>query len=207
MTTKIYLYPLVIRLWHVINIVTILLLILTGISLQYSDPSHPFIRFDLAVQIHNIFGVVLILSYVLFFLGNIFSGNVKHYKITLDEHYFSKLVKQSIYYSYGIFKGAKPPFPINESNKFNPLQQFSYIVIMYVFVPSLIITGIGLLLPELVPNKIVGYGGIFVTDLMHIIGGFIVTVFLFVHIYFCTIGKNPFKNFKSIFTGWHEDNH
>jgi len=206
MSTKIYLYPLLIRIWHLINALAIIFLIITGISLQYSDPLYPFMRFDLAVAIHNICGILLAFNYIIFIVGNIITGNSKHYIFRI-KGYISKLMKQSYYYSIGIFKGEAPPFPINESNKFNPLQQFSYVVIMYLVLPILIISGFGLLFPEIVINQLQKTSGIFITDMLHIIGGFIVSIFLFVYIYFCTIGKKPFKNFKSIITGWHEDNH
>lgn len=203
MSEKIYLYPVAIRIWHLVNALCIIFLIITGISLQYTDPAYPFIRFDLAIKMHNYSGVLLSISYLLFIIANIISGNVKQYQFKI-KGYINKLLKQAYYYSIGIFKGQKPPFPITTSNKFNPLQQFSYIVIMYMIVPVMVITGIGLLLPDLVPERIFWQVGIFIADIFHIIGGFIISVFLFVHIYFCTIGKNPLRNFKSIINGWHE---
>lgn len=206
MANRIYFYPLIIRIWHLINAIGILLLIFTGISLQYSNPEYPFMRFDLAIKIHNYSGVILSVNYLLFFFGNIITGNVKHYYIKF-RGWVNRLSKQVIYYSFGIFKGAQPPFPITETNKFNPLQRMSYSVIMYFFIPVLIFTGFGLLFPDIIPQKVFGVVGLLFIDLFHIISAFIATVFLFVHLYFITIGKTPLKNFKSIFTGWHEDHH
>jgi len=163
-------------------------------------------RSDLAIIIHNYAGVILSINYILFFLGNIITGNVKHYYIKF-RGLISRLMKQSFYYSFGIFKGAQPPFPITENNKFNPLQRLSYSFVMYFFVPVLILTGFGLLFPDMLPSKIVGLVGVFIVDLVHIISAFIVTIFLFIHLYFITIGKKPLQNFKSIVTGWHEDHH
>lgn len=206
MANKIYFYPVIIRIWHVINAIGILLLIFTGISLQYSNPDYPFMRFDLAIKIHNYAGVILSINYLLFFFGNIITGNVKHYYIKF-RGLLNRLMKQGIYYSFGIFKGAHPPFPITETNKFNPLQRLSYSFIMYLFVPILIFTGFGLLYPDIIPAKIIGIVGILLVDLVHIASAFIATIFLFIHLYFITIGKKPLQNFKSIITGWHEDNH
>lgn len=206
MANKLYFYPLFIRIWHAINAVAILLLIFTGISIQYSNPEYPFMRFDLAIQIHNYAGVILSLNYFVFFIGNIISGNVKHYYIKF-KGLLDRLIKQAIYYSIGIFKGSKPPFPVSEANKFNPLQRLSYTFIMYMFVPILILTGFGLLYPDMVPDRLIGIVGLFLVDLVHIISAFFVTIFLFIHLYFITIGKKPLNNFKSIVTGYHEDNH
>jgi thiosulfate reductase cytochrome b subunit len=43
-----------------------IVLIITGLSMQYSDPDYPLIRFDLAVGWHNIAGVLLTVSYFIF---------------------------------------------------------------------------------------------------------------------------------------------
>jgi thiosulfate reductase cytochrome b subunit len=163
-------------------------------------------RFDLAIKIHNYSGIILTLNYLLFFFGNIITGNVKHYYIKF-RGWINRLMKQSYYYSIGIFKGQEPPFPVTQTNKFNPLQRISYSFIMYFFLPVLIFTGIGMLYPELIPNKLFGMIGLFLTDLIHIISAFIVSIFLLIHLYFITIGAKPLKNFKSIITGWHEDQH
>jgi thiosulfate reductase cytochrome b subunit len=206
MSQRIYLYPVAIRVWHLINALMIILLIITGVSLQYSDPSYSLMRFDIAVNIHNYAGILLTINYFLFLIANIVSGNIKHYKFKI-QGYIGKLWKQFHYYSRGIFKGDPAPFPITTENKFNPLQQFSYILVMYLFLPILVLSGFALLFPGMVPDKIFGFGGIRVADFFHIINGFFATVFLIIHIYFCTIGKKPLKNFKSIINGWHENNH
>lgn len=206
MSDKIYLYPLAIRVWHMINAIMIILLIITGVSLQYSDLEYTFVRFDYAVTVHNIAGVILAIDYVLFVIVNIITGNFKHYNIKLKK-YPQKLWRQFYYYSFGIFKGEKPPYQITTKRKFNPLQQFSYVLVMYLFLPILVLSGFVLLFPELVPNKVFGYGGIMIADFFHVINGFFATIFLFIHVYFCTIGKNPLSSFRSIVNGWHEVNH
>ncbi len=77
MEGKLYLYPVWVRLWHWINAILCLLLIISGVSMQYSDPQYPFIRFDWAVYIHDISGIVLSLSYLFFILGNLLTPNGK----------------------------------------------------------------------------------------------------------------------------------
>jgi thiosulfate reductase cytochrome b subunit len=113
------------------------------------------------------------------------------------------LWKQIVYYSYGIFKKSPKPFPIEKERKFNPLQQFSYIIAMYVLVPLIIISGIGLLFPEITIPKIFGHSGLWLTDLLHQIMGYALTLFWIIHLYFCTIGKTTTSNFRSMVDGWH----
>ena len=107
------------------------------------------------------------------------------------------------FYVFGIFKKKPTPFPTSEDRKFNPLQKLTYVLIMYLSLPIMIITGIGLLYPDITLRNVFGQSGIVVTDLIHIIFAFFITVFLFIHIYFATIGHKPLSNFKSMFTGWH----
>jgi thiosulfate reductase cytochrome b subunit len=202
MSEKIYLYPVWIRLWHWLNAILCLLLIVTGVSMQYSDPSYPMIRFDWSVSIHNVAGIILGLSYVFYIVGNLLTPNGRQY--FLRKGIIKNLIRQARYYAFGIFKGEKPPFPVSKESKFNPLQRFSYIVIMYIIVPIVTITGIMLLYPEAMVLNIFGNSALHITDILHVIMGFIVSLFLIVHIYFCTLGQTPLSDFKSMFNGYHE---
>ncbi len=201
--STIYHYPVFIRIWHGVNALLFLVLILTGLSMQYSNPDYPFIPFDISVKMHNISGIILSFNYLIFFLGNLFTRNGKHYRLEW-KGLGGRLKKQFMYYTVGIFSGEKPPFPIDAERKFNPLQKFSYVLAMYLGVPLLILTGWGLLFPELVIHRMFGTSGILVTDIVHVILGFVLSLFMLVHIYFCTIGLKPISNFRSIITGWHE---
>lgn len=203
MSEKIYLYPMWIRLWHALNAILIVLLIVTGVSMQYTDPANPLIRFDLAVKMHNISGIILTLNYLVFLLGSFITPNGKYYKLSL-KGLFPRLVKQFTYYTFGIFKHEKPPFPVTKESKFNPLQQFTYVIAMFVLVPIVIITGWALLYPEVVLTKFLSGSGLRINDFIHVIIGFFVSFFMFIHIYFCTIGASFVSNFKSMINGFHE---
>ena len=202
MRKPMYLYPLWVRLWHLANALMFLSLIVTGLSLQYSSVDYTIIPFSYAVSIHNITGIILAVGYVFYLFANRFTSNGQYYQFHLAGMP-ERIFKQFRYYSYGIFKKENAPFPVSVGRKFNPLQKISYVFVMYVFMPIVIITGFGLLFPELLPDKIFGVGGIHFTDLFHILMGFILSVFMIVHIYFCTIGKTPWSNFKSMINGWH----
>ena len=202
MSEKLYLYPLWIRIWHWTNALMFLVLIVTGLSMQYSSPDYPMIRFDWAVSLHNISGVIVIISYLYFVIVNRFSRNRQYYRF-YRKGFFERLKKQFVYYTIGIFKKEQPPFPVTETSKFNPMQKFSYLLVMYLGMPALIITGIALLYPEIIIPNVGGLSGIHLTDLVHIIVGFVLSVFMVVHVYFCTIGATPTSNFKSMFNGWH----
>ncbi|MEX0982115.1 MAG: cytochrome b/b6 domain-containing protein [Bacteroidales bacterium] len=196
-----YHYPLSIRLWHGLNAVCILILIATGISMYYVDPGRNLIEFSRAVKIHNIAGVILSFSYLIFFIANITTGNRKYYKMPL-KGLGKRLIRQSRYYAIGMFKGEKKPYPITEERKFNPLQKLFYVIIMYVGVPLVIISGLGLLFPESVVKALFGVSGILVTAVVHAAMGFFISLFLVIHIYVSTIGHTKSANFKSIINGY-----
>lgn len=206
MENKLYLYPGLIRIWHVLNALMILLLIISGLSMQYSDPANPFIRFDLAVSLHNITGIILIFNYLLFFYGNTISKNGRHYRIQL-KGLMERLMVQFRYYTYGVFKNEPAPFPVTKKMKFNPIQQVTYFITMYVFMPLIFLTGLPMLFSGAFIRQLLGSQAFFVTDILHITVGFFLSIFLVIHVYFCTFGAKPTSNFKSIVTGYHEGGH
>jgi thiosulfate reductase cytochrome b subunit len=161
------------------------------------------IHFDYAVSIHNISGVILAISYFIFFVANFITGNLKYYRIKFNG-FLKKLIIQFRFYTKGIFKHEIAPFPLTEKRKFNPLQKLTYVGMMYIIFPLIIISGIAMLFPQIIYNKIFGIPGIVLTDLTHVIAGFLGSIFMIIHIYFCSIGTKPSSNFKSIVSGYHE---
>ncbi|MDV7392529.1 cytochrome b/b6 domain-containing protein, partial [Arthrospira platensis SPKY1] len=156
------------------------MLIATGISMQYSNPDAPLIRFDLAVSWHNIAGVILSLNYLIFLIGNLVTDNGSFYKITL-KGFFASILKQMDYYIRGHFKGEPTPYPVNKKRKFNPLQKLTYVGAMYVLVPVVILTGVALLFPETIIDKVFAFSGIYLTALLHGVVGFLLSLFLVIH--------------------------
>jgi thiosulfate reductase cytochrome b subunit len=75
---------------------------------------------------------------------------------------------------------------------------------MYIALPLLIISGLGLMFPETTITRVFGVSGLILTDILHITLGFLVSVFLIIHIYTCTLGSMPFSLFRGIITGYHE---
>jgi thiosulfate reductase cytochrome b subunit len=203
MAEKLYLYPIWLRIWHAINALMFLVLLITGISLQYSNPDFVIIRFDYAVKYHNLAGIILSFNYLIFLFGNFYTGNNRFYKLKL-KGLIDKLIKQAIYYLSGTFKGEPAPFPVNANRKFNPLQKVTYVATMYIFIPVMIITGIALLFPETIIENVFNLSGIYLTALLHGIISIILLLFLVIHLYFCTMGKTPISNFKSMINGYHE---
>lgn len=203
MSEKLYLYPIWLRVWHAINAFMFLVLLVTGVSLQYSSIDFSLIRFDYAVKYHNIAGIILSVNYLIYVVGNLTTGNARFYKLTL-KGLLQKLIKQMNYYLFGTFKGEETPFPVNANRKFNPLQKVAYVATMYVFIPIMIVTGLALLFPETIIENVFNLSGIYLTAFLHGVISIVLLLFLVIHLYFSTMGKTPTSNFKSIVDGYHE---
>ncbi len=204
MSDKIYYYPIWLRLWHLINALMFLLLIFTGFSIQYATKSSQWIRFDLAVTLHDIGGIILTINYFIFLTGNLLTENGKHYWLTFEGG-FSRLKRQFNYYTFGVFKGQHHPFPVSHTRKFNPLQRLTYVLAMYMLLPVLILTGLSLFFPSIF--NLLGIKSLIYADILHIALGYFLSIFMVIHIYFCTIGHTVTSNFKSMINGWHELHH
>ncbi len=220
MSHKLYLYPKWIRSWHILNALLFIVLIATGLSMQYAgaagwllpagseaaaNAKNEFflMNFGAAVKWHNITALILSANFLVFIIGNITTGNSKHYRFG-EKGLLKNLYIQGRYYAYGMFKGEPHPFPVTENSKFNPLQKVSYILAMYVGMPLLILSGIAMFFPELIVNRIFNISGLLINDLIHITTGFILSLFMLIHIYTCTLGDKSSTLFKSMITGYHE---
>ncbi|NOX87611.1 MAG: cytochrome B [Calditrichaeota bacterium] len=199
---KLYLYPLWLRVWHWTNATLYILLILTGISMHYSGSDNPFIPFKTARLIHNTAGILLVFMYLDFLINNLFTWNGKYY-LPQFKGLPNRLYLQTRYYLFGIFKGEPHPFNPDEKSKFNPLQQVTYIFVMFVFMPVLIISGLFLLFPEYAPDKFLGIGGLLPMAILHTVVAYFLTLFTIAHIYLGTTGHTPASNFKSMIGGYH----
>jgi thiosulfate reductase cytochrome b subunit len=199
-----YLYPKWLRAWHVTNAVLFLILIVTGLSMQYTDKENLsyVVGFAHAVKWHNFAALLLTISYIIFVTGNLLTKNGRYYKIS-GKNFKEELVKQFKYYSWGMFRGEKHPFPVTEERKFNPLQKVTYVVAMYVAMPLLIISGVGLLFPEITITRFFGVSGLILTDILHITMGFFLSLFMVIHIYTCTLGAKPTSLFWGMISGYH----
>lgn len=202
--TKVYLYPVWIRLWHVLNALLFILLIITGFSLHYASVDSSLIPFNVSVAIHNICAIILIANYGIFIVGNFVTNNGMYYS-KWRKNLWPKLWKQFHFYAIGIFKGDPHPFPVTKKQKFNPLQKISYVLVMYLGMPLLIISGIGLMFPEKIGYSIFNISALLFYDVLHLVMGFILSIFLVIHIYTCTLGEKPGTLFKSMINGYHEE--
>lgn len=199
------LYPLWIRIWHLFNAVLIIILIITGALMQFTGPDNQLLiaLFPGAVRFHDVCAIILTISYMAFIAGNIISDNGKYYKLKRKDIIPGSAI-QLKYFAWGMFRREKIPFPVTEDNKFNPLEKITYLLVMYAALPLLIISGIIMLLPDMKIIDLMGREFYLFTDILHIVTGFVISMFLVIHIYTCTITSKPGSIFRSIISGFRE---
>ncbi|OFY68024.1 MAG: hypothetical protein A2V64_06865 [Bacteroidetes bacterium RBG_13_43_22] len=183
----------------------ILILILTGALMQFASPDNQFLiaLFPGSVRLHDVCAIILTISYMAYVAGNIISDNGKHYRIS-SKDIFPDSGIQLKYFVWGMFRKEKRPFPVTSGNKFNPLEKVSYVLVMYAALPLLILSGIIMLFPDMKIISTFGTGFYIFSDILHIILGFFISLFLIIHIYTCTIGPSTGSIFRSIMSGYSE---
>jgi thiosulfate reductase cytochrome b subunit len=149
-------------------------------------------------------GFVVVLDFVLWLVYYVFTGKIKIYVPLQPKKFFMDALKQARYYGYGLFIGEENPHHATADNKFNPLQQAAYFMIMLLLMPLQLISGVLLWDIKMFAHWIGLLGGLKVVDMVHVIVFFFLTAFLFVHVYLTTLGTTPLEHIKAMFTGYEE---
>lgn len=199
-----YINPLPVRIWHWINALGFVLLILTGFQLRYTDIFN-LMTFEAAVKLHNWVGFTVIANYFLWLGYYLFSDRITNYHPVLDaERFFRNFFKQARYYSYGIFKGERSPHHVRPEDKFNPLQKLTYQLIMLIAAPINFITGLMMWDVKRFEGWIEMMGGIRVVDTIHVVIFILFVFFIFVHAYMGALGRTPSTHYREMITGYEE---
>jgi len=199
-----YVHPAPVRVWHWVNAVGFIILILTGIQIRFAEIVNWF-SLEEAIKLHNYVGFVVIAAYGLWVSYYFGTMKIKLY-FPNPRTFVPDVVRQIKYYGSGIFKGEPNPHHMTPDNKFNALQQKAYIGLMLVFLPAQMITGLFLWRVKRFENYIDLIGGIKIVSTIHTLLFFFFVAFIFVHAYLATLGHTPLAHFKAMFTGY-EDYH
>ncbi|MDR2605022.1 MAG: cytochrome b/b6 domain-containing protein [Desulfovibrio sp.] len=199
LVTSEFVYPAPIRLFHWINAVGFLLLLWTGLGIHFEGlPLVPAL--ETSARIHNGVAWVLIANFAVFLLYGIFTGDIRQY-VPRGPDLAGKIAAQARYYLYGIFSGAKKPFPISRERRFNPLQQVCYLVVFIIGMPVLLLSGALLLLPESATS---GLAGRETLASAHYGLAIAFGLFLAAHLYMTTTGDSITSLIRGMITGRHE---
>lgn len=200
MQERIYLYPGWVRLWHAINAILFIVLAVTGTSMHFADAKSAQLDFRTARAWHNAAGIALTVNLIAFAAGNAVTANGRHYRPSVDT--FRGIPRQVKYYLLGVFQGAPHPFPHSEARKFNPLQQLSYLAVMYLLLPGLAVTGWVLFFPDRIPERIGEFSGLSVWAMSHSVIGYLLSLFAVVHVYLGSTGTSVGELYWGILSGY-----
>ncbi|MDH4020652.1 MAG: cytochrome b/b6 domain-containing protein [Xanthomonadales bacterium] len=202
---ELYINPLPVRIWHWLNALGFVVLILTGIQIRYANLFN-VLSFETAVKTHNWVAFTVIANYFVWLGFYLFSDKITVYHPELNmRKFFDKAFKQIIYYSYGIFRGEKSPHKVQPYDKFNPMQSITYQIVMLLVVPIQFITGIMMWDIKRFEAPIAFLGGIRSVDTVHVLIFIFFVSFTMIHAYMGALGHTPSAHFKEMFTGYEEE--
>ncbi len=190
--------PLWLRVWHGVQALLFLGLIATGLSLHYAGSDWALVPFPVAVTIHNACGVATAALWVFFVARCVISGHIAHY-VPKDIRVLHSAVIQLRYYGFGMFRGDAPPLSPGLRN--NHAQQLAYATVMFILMPLSIGSGVLLLFPILSPEHALGRPGLWPMAMLHLATGYLLTLFVIVHVYLATTGETFFALFREIIVG------
>lgn len=204
---RVQFYSLYERLWHWLQAVAILGLLLTGVELHWPGTLH-ILGFANAVNVHNILGFVLVGNAFLSLFYHAVSGEIRQF-MPEPRDFFSLAIAQMRYYARGIFKNAPHPIERTPAQKLNPLQKIAYLVLLNVLLPLQTISGILIWGAQRWPGAIDGIGGLPTLAKVHTLVAWLLAAFVIMHTYLTTTGRTSLSHIRAMILGWdyEEDAH
>src|SRR5512133_1089238 len=205
-TTRIYLQPTPVRIWHWLNAFGIITLCVTGAQIRFPDYVNIFASYKTAILLHNTAGLVVAASFSLwFFYYACVSHNMLKIYVPNKDEVQSGILRQAKFYLLTYFFGWPNPHHATPQHKFNPMQKSAYLAIMFVLVPLISLTGILLLNVEPLRALVLMVGGLKILIGIHFLLACCLCAFLFTHVYLATLGHTAFAYIKPMWTGWEEE--
>jgi thiosulfate reductase cytochrome b subunit len=193
---NVYLYTRYERLWHWLQSIFIIILLITGFEVH---GTFTLLGFERAVDIHNYVGLTWLISFFFFVFWLFTTGEWKQYIPTTK-----KMLAVIRYYAYGIFRGESHPVAKRKDAKHNPLQRIAYLSLAAFLLPLQMVTGFfywGY-------NDLAAWGlpqiNLGVIAFVHMAGAFAILQFLVIHLYMTTTGHKITAHVKAMITGWEE---
>lgn len=199
----VYLQPAPVRIWHWLNALGIITLIISGAQIRFPEYVPIFNSYRTAISLHNTAGLVVAVSFsIWFFYYKIVSGTMEKIYVPGKYDLTTGLFRQIVFYFFSYFFGAANPHHATPDNKFNPLQKSAYLAIMFVLMPFVGLTGIFMMNVGPMREIVLMIGGLKILVTIHFLLSCSLLAFLFTHVYLATLGGTVFSYFKPMFTGW-----
>lgn len=193
-----YLYSRFLRLWHWLQALLVILLLLTGFEVH---GTLSLLGFEQASDVHRISAWTLLGLWALAWFWHITTGEWKQYIPSPID----RILAMVRYYGMGIFKGEPHPFHKDRWHRHNPLQRMAYLSLHIMIGPVIWISG--LLYISFPYWAEFGLSGLSLAPvaLLHTLGAFLMMAFLVVHLYLAlTTSERPFGYLKGMITGYED---
>ncbi len=196
---KVYIYTGFERFWHWTQASLIIFLAVTGFEIH---GSLSIFGFEKAVFFHRFASWMLIGLIAFTIFWHLTTGEWRQYIPTRKN-----LRAQIDYYLSGVFKGEPHPTEKTQVSKLNPLQRIVYLSFKLILVPITIISGLFYMFfktfnaNDVIVIRDIPLGTI---AFWHTLGGFLLMIFLVIHVYMTTTGSTPTSNIKAMMTGYEE---
>jgi thiosulfate reductase cytochrome b subunit len=197
-TRRLELYTLFERVWHWLQALTIVLLLVTGIEVHAPSGFHLF-GFQRAVSLHEALALFTIANAFLSLFYHLATGAIRQF-VPRPTDFFSLAIAQTTYYLRGIFRGAPHPFERHPARKLNVLQQITYLAVLNVVLPLQVATGALMWRSDLFGG--LGSHGAIAT--VHVACAWIFAAFIVMHVYLATTGPTPLSLIKAMVVGWED---
>ena len=196
MAERIYIFKRFERFWHWSQAALIIFLLTTGFEVH---GSYHLFGYKDAASYHTIAAWTLVALWVFAIFWHFTTGEWKQYIPTME-----KVQAMLRYYLTGIFTNAPHPFKQTRLRKHNPLQRLAYLFVLVLINPLIWITGWFYLFYSSWNDWGVGWLNLEYVAMFHVIGAFMMLIFLIAHVYLATAGHTPTAHIKAMITGWEE---
>ena len=155
------------------------------------------------VTVHNVVAVILVINAVLSLFYHLVTDQLRQF-IPHPYGFFDDAIVQAKYYISGIFKGEGHPFEKLPTSRMNPIQKFTYFMILNVLLPLQIITGSLMWAVQKFPAFTNALGGLPFLAPFHSLVAWLFGTFILVHVYMTTTGATPLEATRAMITGYEE---
>ncbi|MGD8806026.1 MAG: cytochrome b/b6 domain-containing protein, partial [Chloroflexota bacterium] len=199
---EVYMYTMYERLWHWLQTVVILILLITGLIIHKPDKFGIF-SFSYVVQVHNVMAFILVANAALSAFYHLASGEIQQF-LPRPRGFFDQAFSQAKFYLQGIFRGDEHPFEKTPQRKMNPLQQMTYFAILNILLPLQVLTGALMWGAQRWPGLTDSLGGLPFLAPFHTLISWLFASFIVMHVYLTTTAHTPLASIKGMIMGWDE---
>jgi thiosulfate reductase cytochrome b subunit len=197
---RIQLYTAFERVWHWLQALTILLLLVTGLEIHGSVN---LLGFADATWLHEALALFTIANAFLALFYHLATGAIRQF-FPQPRDFFSLAIAQIVYYTRGIFTGAPHPFAHEPGHKLNVLQQVTYLAVLNLVLPLQVATGVLMWKAQEWAGLVHGLGGLHAVATVHVACAWVFGAFVVMHVYLTTTGRTPLGHLRAMVLGWEE---